>query len=104
MTDDRYTVDNPPRAGTWVCVPTASYSLVYWVNSEEQQEALANRAVYRTSRSALAHAHRTMMGDDILEALEMLVRAQDSESPTWREYVTRGARAVAKKARGEVEG
>ena len=106
MTDDRYTVEKPPREGNWVYVPTAScgvamYGAVYWVNSEEQQEALANRAVYRTPESALAHAHRITMADDILEALETLTLAVRRPG-TAQNLAVLGANRVIARARGEV--
>jgi len=107
MTDDRYTVEDPPKEGEWVYVPTAScgvamYGAVYWVNSEEQQEALSNKAVYRTPESALAHAHRITMADDILEALETLALAIDRPG-TARNLAVLGANRVIARARGEVE-
>jgi hypothetical protein len=107
VTDDRYTVEDPPGDRGWVwcadiCLGEIEpYQTMYRTNAE-CKKALEAGAVHRTPESAEAHARRMLMADDILQALEMLLRAQGSESPKWREHVTRGARAVAKKARGEV--
>jgi len=107
MTDNRYTVDGPPEGGAWVwCANTyVGAPDLYFYRYQPlptDKDALKSGCLHRTPKSAEAHARRMLMADDILKALEMLLRAQDSESPTWREHVTRGARAVAAKARGEV--
>jgi hypothetical protein len=110
VTDDRYTVDDPPKKGNWVYIPWVTESGVgaSWYRHDTdlpvRDTSLDRGLVHRTRESAEAHAKRMLMADDILEALEMLLQAQTSESPTWREHVTRGARAVAAKARGEVGG
>jgi len=108
MTDDRYTVEDPPGDGGLVYAPfvhdrgLGESWFRYDIASEDARVVLERGLLHRTLESAEAHAQRMLMADDILKALEMLLRAQDSESPTWREHVTRGARAVAAKARGEV--
>ena len=107
MSDDRYTVDDPPEEGEWVwCAEVCLGEIELYQSTYRSMgvgnKALQSGALHRTRESAEAHARRMLMADDILQALEMLLRAQDSESPTWREHVTRGARAVAAKARGKV--
>jgi hypothetical protein len=102
VTDDRYTVEDPPEEGGDVWIARAYRQGAQYSVWSHGGFLLENRCLHRTEESAQTHARRMVMADDILQALEMLLRAQDSESPTWREHVTRGARAVAAKARGEV--
>jgi hypothetical protein len=108
MTDDRYTVDDPPEEGVEVFMPNFlqrhNLTFTFDYDSRTDKNLLESGYIHRTPESAKAHAKRMLVADDILKALEMLLRAQDSESPTWREHVTRGARAVVAKARGEVGG
>jgi hypothetical protein len=107
MKDDRYTVEDPPEEGECVYIagPCGGHPMcmehIYFASTDDY--LVSSNALHRTEESAEAHARRMLMVDDMLEALEMLLRAQDSESPTWRNYVTGIARAVAAKARGEVE-
>jgi hypothetical protein len=110
MTDDRYTVDDPPEEGSFVYFASTfnvanrkvGDGLIWGFYDANDRLLLEAGLLHRTPESAETHASRMVMADDILEALEMLLRAQTSDSLTWREHVTRGARAVAKRARGEV--
>jgi hypothetical protein len=107
MTNNRYTVEDPPEEGAWVwcantCVGSPDLYLYRYQPLPTENDVLKSGCLHRTPESARAHARRMLMAHEILEAIEMLLRAQDSESPKWREHATRAARAVVAKARGEV--
>jgi hypothetical protein len=108
MTDDRYTVEDPPEEGEWVWCPEAClgetelYQTMYRTNAE-CKEALKAGALHRTPESAEAQARRMLMADEILEALEAMVLAAGRPG-TAQNLAVLGANRVIARARGEVAG
>jgi hypothetical protein len=108
MTDDRYTVENPPEKGARVWFTDTWRSDTEpergrWDAYHSQVRALQNGLVHRTEESAQAHARRMLMADEILEALEAMVLAVGRPG-TAQNLAVLGANRVIAKARGEVAG
>jgi hypothetical protein len=109
MTDDRYTVDDPPGDGGLVYAPfvhdmgLGESWFRYDIASENARVVLERGLLHRTPESAQAHARRMLMADDILEALETLTLAVRRPG-TAQNLAVLGANRVIARARGEVEG
>jgi len=79
MTDNRYTVDDPPSANTaYTYTPTVDEGNAFggWIHNDARLLALG--LLHRTPESAEAHAKRMIMVDDILNALEFLLDEMDA--------------------------
>jgi len=107
MTDDRYTVDDPPEDGEAVHVPFVHDNgfgeawFRYDVASGDAAVVLERGFLHRTRESANAHARRMLMADDILDALEAMVLAVGRPG-TAQNLAVLGANRVIARARGEV--
>jgi len=101
MTDDRYTVDDPPHRKAKIFVAHASVGETSHYDSPPHHSLLEAGLVHRTRESAKAHARRMVMADEILEALEMLIdgkliNGDGGEIAQW------AVKRVIAKARGKV--
>jgi hypothetical protein len=101
VTDDRYTVDDPPEEGEDVWIARAYRQDAQYSVWSHGGFLLENRCLHRTEESAQAHARRMVMADDILEALEMLIdgkliNGDGGELAQW------AVKRVIARARGEV--
>jgi len=107
VSDDRYTVENPPEEKTLVYFPSLFCDrpeVVERVYHRILDEDLLPLGIsHRTPESAEAHARRMLMADDILEALEAMVLAIDRPG-TAQNLAVLGANRVIARARGEVAG
>jgi uracil DNA glycosylase len=103
MTDDRYTVDDPPEEGEDVWIARAYRQDAQYSVWSHGGFLLENRCLHRTEESAQAHARRMVMADEILEALEAMVLAVGRPG-TAQNLAVLGANRVIARARGEVAG
>jgi len=102
--DDRYTGEDPPEEGAWVWYLdlTPELYLQRYYTPPVDKVALQAGVLHRTAESAEGLAWRMGMVDEILEALEGLIKlTEHSRGFGWDGRWTR-AIAVAAKARGEV--
>jgi hypothetical protein len=107
MSDDRYTVDDPPEEKTLVYFPSLFCDrpkVVERVYHRIFDEDLLPLGIsHRTPESAEAHARRMLMADEILGALEAVVLAV-GRPVTAQNLAVLGAKRVIARARGEVAG
>jgi hypothetical protein len=103
VTDDRYTVDDPPEHMARVFLAYGGGCVLFSYHEEHDAHLVAKKIVHRTPESAEAHARRMVMADEILEALEAMVLAIDRPG-TAQNLAVLGANRVIARARGEVEG
>jgi hypothetical protein len=103
MTDDRYTVDDPPGEGEDVWIARAYRQGAQYSVWSHGGFLLENRCLHRTEELAQAHARRMLMVDEILEVLEMLIDGKliNGDGGELAQWVVK--RVIAK-ARGEVAG
>jgi hypothetical protein len=105
MKDERYTVENPPEDGCWVYQPMLDWDGCGWFilryDATRDLDLLKEGLVHPTLESAEAHARRMLMVDDILRALEGLIKlSEQSPGFGWDVRLVQ-AKAIVNKARGE---
>jgi hypothetical protein len=103
MTDDRYTVEDPPEDGEDVWIARAYRQDAQYSVWSHGGFLLEDRCLHRTEESAKTHVRRMVMADEILEALEAMVLAIDRPG-TAQNLAVLGANRVIARARGEVAG
>jgi hypothetical protein len=108
MSDDRYTVDDPPKEGGFVYL-ASTFSVanrkvgdgLIWVFYDANDRLLLESGLlHRTPESAEAHAKRMLMVDEILGSVEKLATLI-TRSGTERIIAAQVASCVIAKARGE---
>jgi hypothetical protein len=65
MTDDRYTVDDPPEEGEWVWLASLSENPFQFMRRAHGGFILEQGLIHRNPVSAYHHALRMLIGEDV---------------------------------------